>query len=86
MTMRRTTTFASWFQVRVLPGLNPNHPSQRRRMAMVIQPGLTLMVARGLSERPFFFSSIQIRATMASPAAAAAPWTTRPPAKSLIPR
>jgi hypothetical protein len=80
-----TTIIASLLKASTLPGLKPNQPTQSRRIASVSQPELILIGVCGLLLKPRFRSSIQICSTMASPAAPAAPWTTRPPAKSTMP-
>src|SRR6266849_9174609 len=80
-----TTTIASSLKASTLTGLKPNHPTQRRRMAMVNQLALTRYGTAGLILRPLALSSRQICHTIPRPAAPAAPCTTNPPAKSTMP-
>src|SRR5258708_26750584 len=80
-----TTTIASSLKASTLPGLKPNHPTHRRRIAIVNQPALTRYGTGGLTLLPLALSSRQICHTMPRPAAPAAPCPTSPPATATIP-
>src|SRR5712691_763654 len=81
-----TTIMASSLKASTLPGLKPNQPTHKSRIDSVSQPGLSAIGCLGLARWPRRRSSRQIWHRIPSPAAPAAPCTTRPPAKSTMPR